>query len=244
MISVALIGPDGAGKTTTSRLVERSLPIGARYVYMGANPESSNVLLPTSRLITSIRRASRNRRNRNAASNGKLEPPKHARLRQSAIGRFVAWLRSYLRLVNLLAEECFRHGLVTYYQKRGLVVLLDRWFFADFYAYEATDQKKQPLSKRIHQRMLDKVYPKPDLVIYLDLPATVLYARKGEGTVESLERNRQKYLMLRNVVEHYFVINANQEKEEVVSAVVTLILTFYKAKTSGNLPATMSCTQI
>ena len=51
MSSVAIIGQDGAGKTTISNLVLEKLPLKMKYIYMGRNVESGNIMLPTSRLV-------------------------------------------------------------------------------------------------------------------------------------------------------------------------------------------------
>ena len=56
MFSVALIGPDGAGKTTIGRRIEHTLPLPVKYVYMGVNPDSSNYMLPTTRLKHALKR--------------------------------------------------------------------------------------------------------------------------------------------------------------------------------------------
>jgi thymidylate kinase len=238
MLSVAIIGPDGAGKTTICQQINDTLSLPSKYVYMGVNLGSSNILLPTSRIIVGIRRllgpTSQPSRSLSQTVNG---------TRKSMPKRFVAWVRSYLRLLNLLSEESFRHLLVWYYQRCGKVVLLDRWFFADYYAYEVKNPKAQPLSARIHCAMLQRVYPKPDLVIYLDAPASVLFARKGEGTVESLEQSQQKYLKLRDFCKNYFIVDANQTTDAVVSDVTSLILSFYAAKIRGGAATNGSCRQ-
>src|SRR5206468_11488099 len=53
--TVALIGPDGAGKTTVSRRIEQSLPVPVKYIYMGVNTDASNVMLPTTRAIHALK---------------------------------------------------------------------------------------------------------------------------------------------------------------------------------------------
>ena len=54
--TIALIGPDGAGKTTLAERLQQKLPFPIRYLYMGVSIESSNVTLPTSRLIAHIKK--------------------------------------------------------------------------------------------------------------------------------------------------------------------------------------------
>ena len=228
MLSVALIGPDGAGKTTISRRLEQALPLPVKYVYMGINLGSSNVLLPTSWLIVKIRRALGWTQNRAVAP---LVQGRVGNLpTDNLLKRVAAWLRSYLRLANLLAEECFRHSLVWYYQRRGKIVLLDRWFFADYHTSINTDHQRQSLDRRIHRYMLKHIYPTPDLVIYLEAPAEMLFARKGEGTLEALERQRQNYQQLRGVVKHFAVVDASQTEHVVAGEVTALIYDYYKTK--------------
>lgn len=231
MLSVALVGPDGAGKTTISRRLEHALPMPVKYVYMGINLSSSNVMLPTSRAILAIKRALG--RKEDSHSRPSRQEYDAAIRSQNVVKRGVAWLRSYLFLANLLAEECFRYSLVWYYRRRGKIVLLDRWFYADYYVSSVSGQRTRPLSKRIHGFMLEHVYPTPDLVICLEAPGEVLFARKGEATVERLERRRQDYLGLRDVVEHFAVVDATQPAQTVTSDVTALIYKLYQTK-AGN----------
>jgi thymidylate kinase len=74
------------------------------------------------------------------------------------------------------------------------------------------------------------IYPKPDLVIYLDAPAEVLFARKGEGTIAALERRRQEYLEMRNLVKHFAVVDASQPEDDVARRVTELIWEFYNMR--------------
>jgi hypothetical protein len=59
MFTVALIGPDGAGKTTVGRKLIESFPLPITYLYMGVNDASSNRMLPTTRLARRIKKALR-----------------------------------------------------------------------------------------------------------------------------------------------------------------------------------------
>jgi thymidylate kinase len=227
MFSVALIGPDGAGKTTVGRQLQATLPLPVKYVYMGINLGSSNILLPTSWVIVGIRRALRQIAARRSERSGHQRAETN-RAKPSVFKRVTTWVRSYLRLANLLAEETFRHSLVWYYEKRGNVVLLDRWFFADYCASNVTD--KQPFSRRIHGYLMEHFYPKPDLVIYLEAPAEVLFSRKRESSLEVLEWRRQKYLQLRDKVKNFSVVDASQPTNGVAQEVTALINAFYKGQ--------------
>jgi thymidylate kinase len=232
MFTVALIGPDGAGKTTIGRRIEHTLPLPVKYVYMGVNLDSSNHMLPTTRLLKALKRA------RGAAPDS-AGPPDPSRVRsrpQGPVKRVLAGLKSTLRMTNRMGEEWFRQGLAWYYQRRGNIVVFDRHFFSDYYAYDIANQRvDRRLSDRIHGFMLNRVYPKPDLVIYLDAPAEVLFARKGEGTIEALERRRQDYMSLRGVVKHFALVDATQPEELVARDATHLIWEFYNARTGKRM---------
>jgi thymidylate kinase len=104
------------------------------------------------------------------------------------------------------------------------VILFDRHFFCDYYANDILGQRPgRPWTSRLHGAMLERLYPRPDMVILLDAPAQVLFDRKGEGTVESLERKRQEYLALAPHVRRFEVVDATRPVDAVVTDVVALI---------------------
>ena len=232
MFTVALIGPDGAGKTTISRRLEGMLPRPVKYLYMGVNLDSSNMMLPTSQALRAIKRAL-------GAPPDVAGPPDSRRVKpppKSVVKRTLAGVKSILRLINQLSEEWFRQGLAWYYQRRGDIVLFDRHYFSDYYAYDIANRRGGlPLARRIHGFVLQHIYPRPDLVIYLDAPAEVLYERKGEGTLVALERRRREYLQIRNLVKHFVVVDASQPLDDVVRAVTEVISNYYRDKVGGKL---------
>lgn len=227
MFTVALIGPDGAGKSTIGQQLEHLLPLPVKYVYMGVNLESSNLVLPTTRILLEIKRA----RGARPDMAGPPDPERVKPLPKNKLKRAAVELKVGLRMANLMAEEWFRQAVVWRHLRQGNIVLFDRHFFADYYAREIVDDGiPKPIGRRMHSYMLKHYYPKPDLIICLDAPAEVLFARKGEGTPALLERRRQEYLQLRNVVEHFATVDATQSQAEVIRQVKDLICNFYQLK--------------
>lgn len=226
MFTIALLGPDGAGKSTIGRKLEQIPSLRAKYIYMGVNLESSNMVLPTTRLLLEAKRARGQRPD--------ITVPRHlykAKSRSSRLKRFTTSLRAYFRLANLVTEEWFRQLIVWYYQLRGYCVILDRHFYFDYYAHDiANDDPKRPLNSRIHGFMLDKLYPRPDFVIFLDAPSEVLYARKPEGTLEAREIRRQEYVQMQEVVKGYAVVDVSRPEEEVLREISELITKFHQNK--------------
>jgi thymidylate kinase len=225
--TVALIGPDGAGKTTLAQRLERELPMPARYLYMGVNAEASNSVLPSTRMIRALKR----RRGAPADAGGPPDPASVAEPKPNgAAQRARRAARTTLRLANQLAEESYRHLLAWQSVRRGTVVVFDRHFFADYYAYDIANDAPRPLSRRVHGWALQRVYPRPELVVYLDAPAEVLLARKGEGTLEALERRRGDYLDLARVTPNFKIVDASKPLDEVASELVRVIEEFSRRR--------------
>ncbi|HET7168339.1 MAG TPA: hypothetical protein VFI69_03985 [Candidatus Limnocylindrales bacterium] len=219
MTTVALIGPDGAGKTTVARALPAALPMPVRYLYMGVSADSSNVLLPTTRLARRVKRAL-------GAAPDTAGPPSHRKRPASARSlprRALRGLRSGLRLANRSAEEWYRQLVAWRWQRGGAIVLYDRHFFVDYHAYDVSGDHDRSLEQRIHGRLLARL-PRPDLVVYLDAPGEVLLARKGEGSVEALEARRAEYRAIAGYVPRFVEIDATQPIDAVVREVAARIL--------------------
>jgi thymidylate kinase len=224
MTTVALIGPDGAGKTTVASRLPELLPVPVRYLYMGVSTDSSNVMLPTTRVTRRIKRAL-------GAAPDTAGPPAHGPRRRpgSFLRRRLADLRAIARLGNRFAEEWYRQWLAWRWERAGSVVLFDRHFFADYHAYDLQGDDRS-WSQRLHGFVLGRLYPRPDLVVYLDAPGVVLLARKGEGTAEALEQRRDEYRSIKGHVRHFVEVDATRPIEEVTEQVAQAIV--------ARLPAT------
>ena len=221
MTTVALIGPDGSGKTTVAAALATVLPLPVRYLYMGVSADSSNIMLPTTRIARRVKRAI-------GASPDTAGPPSHdaiaARRRPSSLPRRVLRAgRAALRLGNRSAEEWYRQLVAWRWQRQGAIVIYDRHFFIDYHAYDVSGAHARSIEQRIHGLLLRRL-PKPDLVVYLDAPGEVLRARKGEGTVEALEERRAEYRAMASLVPRFVEVDATQPVDAVVIAVADNIL--------------------
>lgn len=234
MFTVALIGPDGAGKTTITRRLAQEMTLPVKYVYLGINLETSNLVLPTTRLLLEIKRA----RGGRPDMAGPRDPERAKPLSKHPLKRAMSELKAGLRMANQMAEEWFRQSVVWYYLHRGYIVLFDRHFLLDYYYYDVVSTKERPLANRLHGFMLNHFYPRPDLVICLDAPAEVLFARKGEGTLESIDRRRQEYWQLRGLVEKFVIVDATQSEVKVLQDVDAIIKDFHAARLNGAVKVT------
>ena len=216
--SVALVGCDGAGKTTVGRALEHATGLPVRYLYMGVSAESSNRQLPSTRIAHAIKRR--------AAATQRHAPAEARRAaRPRGVRRACRAGRSALRLANRLAEEWYRQLIAQAFVTRGSIVVFDRHFLADYHAFDVAGADR-PLSRRIHGWMLMHAYPRPDLVVLLDAPPEVLFARKGEGTLASLARRREHYLRLADTsgIDCAFaVVSATQPVDAVVADVAEIV---------------------
>ena len=228
MTTVALIGPDGAGKTTVAGRLPDLLPVPVRYLYMGVSTDSSNVMLPTTRIARRIKRAT-------GAAPDTAGPPSHGPRRprsRSFLKRRAADVRAVLRVGNRLAEEWYRQWLAWRWERTGAVVVFDRHFFVDYHAYDVDDDAAgdRTWSQRLHGTLLARFYPRPDLVVYLDAPGAVLLARKGEGSVEALERRRGEYRAIAKHVPDFVEVDATSPVDQVAQRVAEVIVSRLPAR--------------
>lgn len=225
MFSVALLGADGSGKTTVSDALAERLPMRNKYIYMGTAIPSSNVTLPTTRLILYLKK----RAHRNSTTRAKGEDfTEYSDVPRGRIG-------AALSTMNRVAEEWYRQIVAWIYELRGYVVIFDRHFIFEHAAHARKLREQGPrLSDRIHLWQLYNLYPKPDLVLFLDAPAEVLMARKLEWSKERLEAHRREILELGSEMPDFVRIDATQSIDQVLADVIGEIKRVFDSRANSN----------
>lgn len=230
MLTIALLGADGAGKTTVGRRLPEELSVPVRYVYMGVNGAAATHGLPTTRLVRRVKRAA----GRSVPEGGPPPVPDVAEVAEAAGGspprrpparRALRSLRAAARTANRIAEVSYQLAVARWHVARGRVVVFDRYAGADYWAHDMAAGRSRPWHRRVHGAFLRVACREPDAVIVLDAPPALLFSRKGEGTLASLEARRSEYLAYCGQARHGIVIDASAPLEDVVAAVVDVIET-------------------
>jgi len=225
MASIAIIGQDGSGKSTISNMLLENLNLPLKYLYMGRNVESGKFNLPTSKLIYYLKIYEYKKKNKikefDKAKKLSLHDLDKDRKKDTR-----GHIGAFLRLTSRLLEEWFRLIISWYYQSRGFIVLYDRHFIFDY----AVDPEKQDLSKlrlteRIHLWTLNHLYEKPSLVVFLNAPGTVLFARKGEASVDYIDQKNKLFERIGSTMPNFIIIDASQPVEIVYENIIKKITT-------------------
>jgi thymidylate kinase len=212
MTTIAIVGADGAGKTTIAQMIERANPQAVRYLYLGASIESGNYRLPTSRLILNLKlRAYRKKAARKGITDPKYISTHHMAHREVKYGLLGSWLQ----MANRLMEGAYRQTIAALFQVRGWTVICDRHLYVDGLVI----RKSPRLVDRFYLWALTHLFPKPDLVVFLDAPPETLQARKAEGTVERLHEWRETYLRAGELLPNFVIVDASQPLPSVYAAV-------------------------
>jgi len=210
--SIAVVGADGSGKSTMAQMLVDSAPSATKYLYMGASIEASRIALPTSRLLVRLKR----RRLRADIDPGAPLPPTDEMSDDMKSRLPGGTLVKGLGVMNRIAEEWYRQLHLWAYKLRGYMVICDRHFLYEYFPdSDSLRSRSRRLSVRLHDGMLRRFFPRPDLTLHLDAPAEILYARKPEWTVAHIERQRAGIVEQGRADRRFVRIDATQSIEDV-----------------------------
>lgn len=224
MITIALIGGDGAGKSTIANKLIQDSNLPMKYIYMGNNIESSNYALPWSRLATQLKLW---RIRKKAVEKGITDPTylttHHMAHRQKKSSTF----RTTLRFINRFTEIGYRNFISWTLRLRHYNVIYDRHFLFDTFLTDGEKPKTaQKKVEALYYKALLTFFPTPNLIIFLDASPEVMVQRKQEATIEYLEGRRNNWIKQGGQFDNFVRVDADQSIAEVFEDVLDVIRDF------------------
>jgi thymidylate kinase len=185
--ALAVIGPDGAGKSTLVTAIVEHFGMPGRVFYMGLHAPVGD-------------------------ATGHVPPAR----RRSFPRRVRRQTQRLLRIARTAA-----HAELA--RRRGQLVVFDR------YTYDADVHWAAQLGvgARVRRWLVRHAAPRPDLTVLLDVPAEVMWARKGEHSPAVLDARRRLYLDLARRTPGFAVVDGTRTPSEVQREVSALAWSVY-----------------
>lgn len=211
--TVALLGGDGAGKSTIAQLLVEDPELHFTAVYMGPSLDSASHLLPTSRVARWLKRVVGSKRSKTKPTSDTAAQ----RRRRTPLPRLV------VRSVGQYSEVVHRELRVWVERRRGLDVVFDRHILHELSLYP----DPATVSERFRNgyvRLLRMTCRRPDLTVLLHADPATLLARKGETDARYLRERNEGW---RDQIENdasATIIDATTPLDEVYASVRRLVL--------------------
>lgn len=213
---VALVGADGAGKSTVAARLVATLPLPASSVYLGDDPPKGVPVLITTRLLR--RHWAQDEASGPATAQRPTvrppAPPDGSAHQRSTPAQIREGIRQLVVTGLQMAEEHHQYRRALRQVRRGRVTVLDRHYYYDYYYHHVAQVAGSP-AHRLHGWWLTRVLPKPDITFCLDAPAELLYARKPEGTLQERKTRRDEYVRMENDV-RLRMVDVSRPVDEIV----------------------------
>ena len=203
---VALLAPDGGGKSTLSFSLLEQPFLRSKLIYMGANLDSSTVGLPTTRWLKD----------------------KIKGMERKKTSKLIVKPLKMIAYINRVLEQWYRVAVGIYHKMLGRTVVFDRFVY-DSYLSAPPKTKGQ----KMRRWLIRSTCPEADVAYFLDAPGQVLFDRKVEHSPAVLERQRQRFLSLQDVIRNMVIVDGTQSAQGVRSQILTDIWKMYGARENG-----------
>jgi len=210
-VFVVFLGPDGAGKSTTTDMLKNMLTdpssvVPVHRVYLG----SGTPLLPTRKLSRKIHKSRRRDRE------GQLRDVRPRRLRGA---------------LHVMADEIVRYWLDVRprLSPNGIVV-------ADRYAYDVLRINNTVVRSRWFRRIATTIIPTPDITFFLEGDPNVIAERKKELTVAETIRQQEAYRELAKLIPTFRSLDLAVRDDPALRRVARQILDVFAARNDGEPP--------
>ena len=186
---IAIIGPDGAGKTTVANKIEKIYD--GKAIHKAANFEILPTFTEIKNFLTLNKQVKRNEEGYKGFHSGMQQKPNH--VFKSFI--LILWYSIDLNLGRIKLAKA---------KKDGVLYCFARYFY-DYYF--------QVANLNAPHWLLDfflKVITKPDIVFYIKREASDIYEGKPELSIEEIMRQQNVIESLAKRNENFFIVDGSQ----------------------------------
>jgi glycosyltransferase involved in cell wall biosynthesis/thymidylate kinase len=172
-LTVAVVGADGAGKSSLIAALDALEELPTVPIYMGVDRLKATHMLPTTRWLLA-------RRARGTAPQARgvtRVSAGAARGQPQARHRVVGAIHDLVALPHEMLEFRYRYRVGRKVQRTGRIALFDRYVYDAIVDARVDHRRGWP---RLRAELLRRAAPAPDVAFLLEAPGDVLFARKGE----------------------------------------------------------------
>jgi len=200
---LALLGPDGAGKTTIANFLLESPAI--QQLFIRRKHCYRRFEVPWKKAVIKVKAAGLDKFEAETRDDGSIVPMNPVKAAIYAI---------YLATEYLLAG----HPFVRWWKSNGGLVVFDRYFY-DYLVFEDFSRCPGWLL-----RLLAKLVPRPDAIVYLKNDPKTIYARKPERSLPEIARQAKVCERLVADLPNSYTIDTSGDPEKIVADIIDIII--------------------